>query len=662
MLIFDQLRKNDPYLRTITSSVLVGMLVLLAGLYYVQVISARHYEENQISQAFRTVRIPAVRGKILDRNGVALAENQPSYSAGIYLEELRNLFKEEWKRSKPPLVTTHQSFTLFGFKLFQWSKTRPAYRLSSKERADLESLVRYKVVTNIARQVEAVLRQPVPVDFRQFTRHYSQQLSLPFPLVKDLNANLVARFEEHPIQAPGVDLEIQPYRHYPYGSVAAHLLGYLTRDDSSAKDEDAFFNYRLPDYRGRVGIERTFDEELRGKAGVKSVLVNSMGYRQSETIWTPAEPGKNVVLTIDLDLQRATEEALKAAHPPTRGAAVVMDPWSGDVLAMASAPTFDPNLFIPQIAPEDYERLLDPEARPQINRAVQENYAPGSIFKIVTGLACLERGLDPEVSFYNPGHIYVGRRYINDLAKPGFYNFRRGFLKSSNFYFITNGMAAGVDKIVELGERLFLGERTGLPTAQEVPGYFPNSKKVHLGWTAGDTANLCIGQGTIDVTPLQMAVMTSAIANGGKVMWPRLVDRVEPADPHGEEEPVSFPAGRVRGELGVQPKTLQIVREAMLGDVEDDEGTGRRAGEYVPGLRICGKTGTAQVTNFKNQVTGQITWFTSFAPYENPRYVVVVMVEDGASGGATCAPVASKIYKALLDQESPPDAAVAQLR
>jgi cell division protein FtsI/penicillin-binding protein 2 len=204
---------------------------------------------------------------------------------------------------------------------------------------------------------------------------------------------------------------------------------------------------------------------------------------------------------------------------------------------------------------------------------------------------------------------------------------------------------------VKLAQRLHLGERTGLPTRQEVPGIFPSLKKVGANWQDGDTANMCIGQGPMAVTPIQMAVLASALANGGKVLWPRLVDRIETADPTVGAPPKSFPATRVRDELGVKASNLQIVRKAMLADVEED-GTGRAAA--VPGMSICGKTGTAQVKNEHNETIGETTWFLSFAPYDEPRYAVVVMVEMEArrgSGGGTCGPVAKEIYIAIRDLE-----------
>ncbi len=632
MIVFDQLKKSDSHLRTITWSVLLGMAVLLAGLWWVQVISYRRYAEHEKAQAFRTVRIPAIRGKILDRHGAPLAENQPSYNVSLYLDELREEFKQEWSRSRPRKLVD--------------GKMAPV-KLSRSERLGLEAQARYRVASNIVQNLGTTLRQPVALEYGQFLRHYTNQLALPLPLLS-LDPAQIARFQEQGRIPRGLDLEIQPQRFYPGKTTAGHLLGFLVQDNSSGADEDAFFNYRLPDYRGVVGIEGAFNDQLRGKAGVKSVLVNSLGYRQSETTWTAAEPGRNAVLTLDLAIQTAAEKALAVNGPNTRGAVVVMNPLNGDILALASSPTVDPNAFIPRLSHAEARRLSDDQLRPQINRATQENYAPGSIFKIITGLACLDAGVDPRAIVHNPGYIMVGRRHIKDLAAPGDYDFRKAFIHSSNTYFITNGIRAGVESIVRLGQRLHLGERSGLTTRQEVGGNFPSSKRVRSRWFDGDTANLCIGQGEIAVTPLQMAVMTSAVANGGKVFFPRLVDRVEPADPASGEETVRFPAGRLRDELGVKPRSLKIVREAMQADVADG-GTGKAA--EVPGMNVCGKTGTAEVTDEHNRNVGRNTWFVSYAPFESPRYVVVVLVENGQSGGGTCAPIAQKIYRAIQYQE-----------
>ncbi len=660
MIVFDQLKKNDPHLRAITLVVLLGMGVLVTGLWWVQIISYRHYTENQKTQSFRTVRIPAIRGKILDRHSNALAENRPSYNVSLYLDELRDEFRAEYSRVRQRVSVTNE---LPFWK--RWAGISPVTKqfpkLTLAQHRLMQAQVRYRVASNIVQQLAAILQEPMSFTYGDFMRHYTNQLALPMPVLVNLDQQQVARLLESAAMPPGVDLEIQPTRHYPGTNLAAHVLGYLVRDNRSLEGEVADVNFRLPDYRGHVGIEGEFDAELRGKAGVKSVLVNSLGYRQSENIWIPAEPGRDVTLTIDARIQSAAEAALREAIPGVvvRGAAVVMDPHSGDVLALASSPSYDPNLFIPRISREDWMRLSDEKLKPQINRATQEKYAPGSIFKVVTGLAALEAGVDPHERIRNPGYIRVPGRNkpINDLATEGEYDFKKAFIKSSNTYFITNGMKAGIESIIRLSQRLHLGERTGLLRSQETGGDLPTLADVRRGWIAPDTAYICIGQGRLMVTPLQMAVMISAVANGGKVLWPRLVQRIVPADPNSDETVIEFPTQPPRDHLGVKPSTLDITREAMLADVEEG-GTGKAA--LVPGMSIGGKTGTAEITNPRGQLIGKTTWFASCAPFENPRWVVVVMVEQGGSGGGSCAPAAAKIYREIqkLEMEARPSVAL----
>jgi penicillin-binding protein 2 len=653
MLIFDQLKKNDPQLRTLAVVVLSGLCVLLAGLWWVQVVSARDYQTNLETQSFRTVRIPAVRGRILDRNGITLAENRPTYNVGLYLEELRQPFEAAYSNqlAQARNELKHQlgeQERKLGRRLTE--EERKPFRLTSKDKGRIRQGARYEVASNVVMQVSRRLRQPLWFDATNFQRHYETRLALPYPVLTNLNAAQIALFEEQSSSQMGVDLEGQSTRFYPYNATAAHVLGHLQRDDSSVEGEEAFFSFRLPDYRGSVGVEFGFNKQLRGNAGAKSVLVNNAGYRQTENVWSPAEPGENVVLTIDLHLQQAAERALQVYGLATRGAAIVMDVHTGDLLAMASSPTFNPNSYLPSLPEPEWQRIAGLHA--EKNRATQENYQPGSIFKTVVGLACLEAGLNPDATINNPGYIDIGRKRFHDLALAGTYDFRRALKASSNTYFITNGLrVAGISNIVKLGQRLHLGEATGLLTRQEVKGVFPSFKRLTAEWYDGDTANICIGQGPQAVTPIQMAVLAAALANGGRVLWPRLADRIEPADTAAGTPAVIFPSSRVRDELEVKPSSLKVLRDAMLGDVEDADGTGRAAA--VPGMRICGKTGTAQVMNEHGQLVGHTTWFLSFAPYEEPRYAVVVMVEVEArgSGGVTCAPVAAKIYTASRDLE-----------
>jgi penicillin-binding protein 2 len=650
MLIFDQLKKDDPQLRAVTAVVLGGLCVLLAGLWWIQVVSARDYQDSLQTQSYRTVRVPAVRGKILDRNGIALAENRPTYNLSLYLEDMRDAFAKEYSRLRPVRVVTNGG--PFWKRWLGGSGVQTQFvRLSKPGVQDLTWRSRYAAASNLVSQVTQRLGQTIVLDPVSFRKHFETQLALPYPVLSNLVPVQIARFEENSFNSPGLDLEIQSTRVYPFQTTACHVLGYLQFDDSSVEGEEAFFSYRLPDFRGVLGIEGGYDKQLRGSAGAKSVLVNNVGYRQTENVWSTAAPGHSVVLTIDLRVQQAAERALQEVKGPiTRGAVVVMDVNSGDILAMASSPTVNPNHSVLGFPKGEWERRQDTELRPVINRATQENYQPGSIFKTVVAMACLEDGLDQSEEIYNPGYYKLGRgKPMHDTAPPGSYNFRRAIKLSSNTYFITQGLRVGAAKIVRVGQRLHLGERTGLATRQEVSGNFPSLQKVSGKWSEGDTANLCIGQGEIDVTPLQMAVLTSAIANGGKVWWPRLVARVQTQDPFSTEPPIEYPAARVRDNLGVQPRTLSILREAMLADVEDKDGGGREAG--IEGMRIAGKTGTAQKEDAHGVLEEYITWFVSFAPYDSPHYAVVVMVEKGGSGGKTCAPVARKIYLALQQLE-----------
>lgn len=677
MLIFDQLKKNDPQLRLLALMIFAGLALLLAGLWWVQVVRSRDYQAHLETQTFRSVRVPAVRGKILDRHGEVLAENRPHYNLSLYLEELSPAFRREYRQLRPVRIQTNA--LPFWKTWFGVSNVKTQFvKLSRAESEVLEWQARYRAVSNVSRQLSAILQEPLTLDTNRFKRHYESRRALPYPVLTDLTPAQIARFEEHYPGIIAVDLEVQSTRTYPHGTTAAHVLGYVRSDNDSVEGEDAFYSYRLPDYRGVVGIEGALDAELRGRAGAKSVVVNSLGYRQNEEVWAAAEPGRNVVLTIDRRLQQATERALRNAGFQVQGAAVVMDVQSGDILAMVSSPATDPNYFVAGFPPAEYARWTNEVVRMQRNRATQEHYHPGSIFKTIVGLACLEQGLNPLEKMVvqpNParrdrGIIYVGRDHqaFVDTVTPGEYDFIRAIAKSSNAYFITNGLRFGVEKIVELGQRLHLGERIGIPTRQETPGLFPPLRKVNTNWRPGDTANLCIGQGAIDVTPLQMAVMTAALANGGKVLWPRLVSRIEPANPASFAAAREFEAGRVRNYLGVSARNLQILKDAMLADTEDPEGTAYAAfrpfqrGSQMRLMRVCGKTGTAQKKDQHGKLTDHITWFISYAPYESPRYAVVVMVESGGSGGGTCAPVAREIYSAIQQLEALADKPLAQQR
>jgi penicillin-binding protein 2 len=648
MLIIDQLRKDDSRLRALAIGIGVGVILLVAGLWRVQVMAAGRYARSEEAQSVRLVRVPAVRGQILDRNGIPLAENRPSYDVNLYLEELRPSFSAEYTNRILPSERA----------------ARPGVKLTLDDRRRLQELARLSVYTNTVLAVANGLATPLAPSGERFVRHYQRDLALPLPVAENLNPSQMALFFERCLGLPGVDLEVEAERTYPFGRLAAHVLGHLQRADEAENDPDALpFRYRLPDHRGVAGVEGRFDDLLRGRAGVKALRVNSQGYRHEESILQPTEPGRDLHLTLDVPIQLAAERALaRTAGVSTRGAAVVMDVRNGELLALVSAPAFDPNRFLGGLTQEEFAALNDEKQRPQMNRAVSGAYAPGSIFKIIVALAALEAGvLEPGASYHYLGYWPMGSRGdpIDDTAPAGNYDFRRAFKRSSNAYFIDHGLKTGRARIVAMSERFGLGRPTGFALGAEAAGYLPDDE--HLirlraqrdPWTEGDTAHLSIGQGALTVSPLQMAVMTAAVANGGRVLEPRIVKTIAGADSAGAgggggAPPPEVFAPLLRADLGVSADHLALVRNVMHADVNEEEGTGREAA--VAGFGVCGKTGTAEVKRGKVLVD-KITWFVSFAPFESPRYAVVVVVESGGSGGRTAAPVAKQIFQAIQQRE-----------
>ncbi|MGA2748951.1 MAG: penicillin-binding transpeptidase domain-containing protein [Verrucomicrobiota bacterium] len=651
MFAFDMFKDEGGRLRVIAMSVAAGMMVLLSGLWFVQIVSARKFENNLRRQSFRTVRIPSIRGKILDRNGLVLADDLPRYNANLYLEDLQGQFREQYDVLAKQYGASHPEVI------------RPHGRmnLSSDTRRRLQIQSYCDVVSNITYRVSVMLQEPRLLNSNAFVRHYNNYPYVPFQIVPDLGPKQVAIFAEQLSGQPALELETQPARYYPHHTLAAHLLGFVRRRDPS---EAADISFTLPDYEGASGVERVCDEELRGQAGLKLVLVNNLNYRQRENVELPNHAGQSVYLTIDLPVQRAAEQALAAAQAGVRGAVVVMDPRNGDILALVSAPAFDPNEFVPGhgMAPGELERLNNGKLSPELNRAVTGAYPPGSTFKIITSIACLENGLDPKEIFDSPGEYRASpnARPIADLAEPGPYDFERAFFRSCNTYFIHYGLKAGLRNVLEVAHRFHLGEKTRLQSGQEASaGTMPRPDQVGRSFPMSSAADVCIGQ-EVTTTPLQMACVLSVIANGGTLYWPRDLSRAYSPET-GEVTPLAE-QGRVRDHVAINPVHLEILRSAMLADTEHAADSTTKAGTayaafhepggapYLGTFRVAGKTGTAQVKSPGSNYR-RVTWFDSYGPYEDPRYVVVVMVEDGGSGGLTCAPVARKIYQAIVAEE-----------
>jgi penicillin-binding protein 2 len=651
MFFFPILKQDDRRLRVIVNVMGAGLLVLLAGLWVVQIVCASRFEHNSKMQSLKRVGIPAVRGRILDRNENVLAGNRPQYNAILYLEDLQGQFIRAYTNLAKVYGQQHPLAV----------QKNGRVRLTSQTSWQLQLEADCQVVSNITFQVGDSLEDRRILNTNAFLRHYTNHPYVPFEIVPDLAPMQRARFAEQLSGQPELELETQPVRDYPKGSLAAHVLGYVQRGGADAEQ----ISYTRPDYEGRTGVERVFDSRLRGRPGVKLVLVNSLNYRQREDIETPNEQGGDVYLTIDLELQRVAEQALAEAQAKVRGAVVVMDVRNGDILAMASAPAYDPNNFVAGLTPDEVATLNDPKNTPQLNRAISGAYPPGSTFKIITAIACLETGLDPNEIYDSPGFYQSApnARPIKDTAGSGKFDFLHAFFRSSNTYFIANGVKAGLPKIFAVARRFHLGEKTDFVIRPEVSGNIPPPEDAETSGHRYSVPDVCIGQ-EITTTPLQMAGMICAIANGGKIFWPRLVSRAYSTET-GQDEQL-FAPGRLRDTVKIDPRHLELIRRAMLADTEhaaeattgpDGPGSAYKAFHSPSGqplltnFQVAGKTGTAELKSTSPNSPRRITWFDSYGPYENPRYAVIVMVEDGQFGGPTCGPVAQRIYEAIIKME-----------
>ena len=616
--------------------IIVGCMFLLAvQLFHLQVVQSAAFGASQERQSQRLVEMPAVRGLIYDRNGICLADSRPSFDAVIYLEEL----SDEWR-----------------------ARTRQEIRRHGKR---IDPHRREQLLVELVREKASAFGRLVgarpQLDDRAIRVHAAELRPLPLILFPDLTETAVAIANEHSPLPAGMAIEVNPIRRYRYGSLAAHTLGYVTRSKPTLESEQNVPTFTQAEVRGVSGLELKLDQELRGRAGSKTILVNARGYKERDLDSQPPQPGHDVVLSLDARCQQAAEQAL-GEHI---GAAVVMDPNNGDVLALASNPTFDPNRFIPHIHPDEMESLLKDPSKPLANRAASEQYAPGSTFKLVVALAGLDCGkLSSSSSAFCTGEVEVGGQmkkcWIRSKGgQHGAVNLRAAIVHSCNIFFYEHGMNIGMGPIVAMARQFHLGERTGIPLPREAAGHLPDPTKHR--YRPAETANIAIGQGEIDATPLQMASVAATIANGGAIFAPRLVMSIRQPNRDGGIGPAvyDFPA-RELGRLSVRPQLLELVRQGMLGVVQDSDGTGKKAG--VPGIQVAGKTGTAQVMDTHATIIGHRAWFVSFAPYQNPKYALAIMLEDGDSGGQTAAPVAGRIYAHLFGTNQTKDTAASKPR
>lgn len=556
------------------------------------------------------LNVPAPRGQITDRNGAPLAQTRVAYNLGLSFPT--------------PLEFADGQAVNFA---------------------------RSQILT-----AEGLLGRKFEVTDEEIVQHYNNRGILPLILAEDLSQEDIAKVS----RGLGTGLVLQPayFRHYPLSALLAHIVGYTGRlaplSVKPIENRDLIF----PDAEGREGLEQVFNDQLRGTPGVLNLTLNAEGKRTTERIVQQPIPGYNVITTIDLAVQKACDDAL--AQTGRRGAVVVLDPNTGEILGMVSRPSFDPNLFVPFIRPDVFTALNEDPAAPLYPRAFRSAYPPGSTFKTFVGLAALESGLiQPETRIGCPGGLQVGNFYFRNhrSGHSGQLTLAQALAQSCNTWFYQAGLKIGAAPIIDWANALGLGRRTGIPLRAESRGNIPTDDymlRVHnRNIMQGDIANMSIGQGDILVTPLQMAQAMGVLAAGGTFHQTRLVKQVQSLD----NKVVSAYPDRVRAELNISEANLADLNKGLVMVTSDGTGTGRRAAT-VKGVKVAGKTGTAQwgpVSKRRNAA-----WFAGYAPANHtPLYAFAVVVEgnpgESLSGGSNAAPVIGTILGKLLKDYKAPE-------
>src|SRR6267378_4511367 len=613
---------------------LLGVGSLGVRLWWIQVAHGQEWTSQIRGSSQATVRIPSVRGEIKDRNGLTLVQNRASYEVDFYLPEMVKGYRE---RFGPPPLAEHRAI-ISGMP-------------KDVKEADIIRIVNDGIVPrlndlDLARDYNS----------KDLERHYRNDTEVPYSYIKDIDFPTMAKFSEHDVGLPGVDIAIKPVRSYVYGALASHILGYVGAPDDTNKEEARKFTFYQGDVDGKSNIEKAMDDYLRGKPGVRYLRRNAKGTIDGVLREEPPQQGANVFLTIDARIQAIAEEALRAV---ARAGAVVVDPNNGNILALASVPSFDPNTFIPSIKAKDWQALRKDEGDPLVNRAVSA-LPPGSTFKLITSLAGLRKNLT-NAKYSCGGGVSYGDHFFQCWVNEKHYTHGTiGLVEaikvSCDSFFYQFGNAASIQSIDTVGKMLGIGEESGLQLTGEQVGNMPGPEwmQVHHPqerWSQAQTANVTIGQGYTLVSPLQLAMAYVAIANGGTCYYPRLVDKVlnqdgSPVlDEHGK--PAVSQTPRVRSDLRreVSPQDIELVRKGLWKVVNEDGGTGGRA--RLKNVQVAGKTGTAQATERGHEEN--VAWFTCFAPFDHPKYVVAVMVQ-GASGhgGEVAGPIATRILERTL--------------
>jgi penicillin-binding protein 2 len=585
----------------VTQHVILGLLGLLATYFWhLQVLEGKTYQALADNNRTRVVPLAAPRGPLLDRNGKILVENRPSFNIILNADHPEDLERTEVLLAKVLRIGEG----------------------SIKEKIQAQKRARFE------------------------------------PVVVKVDASLedVAEIEAHRLELPEVDVAVVPLRSYPLAAAAAHALGRVGEITEAQLRSPEFAGIETGALVGQAGLESKYNRELMGHDGERRVIVNSRGLEVAEKNRQAPVDGPPMTLTLDSDLQRAMDDALKGHS----GSAIAMNPQTGEILAMSSTPAYDPNQFTTGIDAALWHELTANTANPFMNRVVQATYAPGSMFKVVMAIAALEEGvITPETTFNCPGFLSIYNTVFRCARASGHGDMKLhdALAQSCNVFFYHVGVKLEIERIARYARRLGLGSVTGVDLPHEVAGLIPSPEwklqTQRVPWFAGETVSVAIGQGQVSVTPLQMARVAALIANGGKLVHPHLVKSI-----NGIPVPIPPPE-----DVGLKPSTLEILKDGLRA-VVNEHGTGSRA--QLPGIIVCGKTGSAQVVSHAKLVKGTPAttiiphgWFLCFAPFDHPRIALVTMVENGGSGGEAAAPVAHDILAHFFHIQDPPLAPVA---
>ncbi|MDP6334814.1 MAG: penicillin-binding protein 2 [Nitrospinaceae bacterium] len=589
--------------------VVVSFVCLWMRVWYLQILKGEDFMGRSEENRIRKVSLPAYRGTIKDRNGETLVNVRPSFNLYVTPEDAKDLPNS--------LAFLSAKFEIDGDKLKEdISQSRPFKNVLIK---------------------------------------------------RDISRQEVAYVEENKMRLPGIHIKVEPLRSYVYKDLAAHILGYLGEVSKEKLKNSAYSKYALGDMIGRNGLEDIYEFNLKGEKGFKEVEVDVSGRELKTLRKLPPESGDSLVLTLDVRVQKKLEEWMDeiSKEDPVEGSVVVMKVQTGEIIAMVSKPSFDPNLFAAGISRTKWNGLLRDGKHPLQNRAIDGQYPPGSTYKLVTAYAALAENLiDPESTIFCPGHFRLGRGRYRCWKKRGHgaVNLHDALVQSCDVYFYTLGYRLGVDNLAKYAKKLGLGARTGVRLNGEKPGLVPSiqwkKKARNKPWLPGETISASIGQGYNLVTPLQNASMVSTVANGGLLVKPYLVKKTE--DSEGKVIQEFFP--EIVRNVEFDPEILKHLKEGLRGVVNEPRGTGRRA--RLKNIVVSGKTGTAQVVRMKDSdkinpedetpyLFRDHAWFVAFAPYEKPEVAVSVIIEHGGHGGATAAPIARKVLESYFTHYPP---------